>query len=176
MRLSQGSDMKIVEFVLCIGLAAAAASATPVAAQQPAPQVYRMQIQATPEFGEKCLDIPWGSQANGVRLQLWDCNDGAAQVFTYEAATKRLKSGNRCVVSWGHGLAGDPVGIDDCDFMPNQRSQSWTVANDSDGYKFIGVNGLCLDIRGGFKDIGTPLNVYTCNGTVSQKFVLVQAN
>jgi hypothetical protein len=168
--------MKAVAYISFVAFAAIAALASPVVAQQPTPQVYRMIIQADAAFGQKCVDIPYGSQSVGVRLQLWDCNNGASQTFTYEQATRRLKSGNRCVVSWGHGLAGDPVGIDDCDFMPNQRSQSWTVANDGDAYKLIGANGLCLDIRGGFKEIGTPLNVFTCNGTVSQKFVLVQAN
>jgi Ricin-type beta-trefoil lectin domain len=149
--------------------------ATTASAQQQAPQVYRMVIQSGPSFGPKCLDVPFGSQAAGVRVQIWDCNDGKAQVFTYDQAHKQLKSGNLCVVSWGSGIGGDPVGIDLCDFAANQRSQSWDVVGSGETYKIIGVNGLCLDIRGGNKERGTPINIWACNGTVSQSFVLIEA-
>lgn len=150
--------------------------ATPASAQQQAPQVYRMVIQTDPSFGPKCLDVPYASQAVGVRVQMWDCTNGTAQVFTYDQGDRLLKFGKLCVVSWGLGVSGDPVGIDDCGFGPNQRSQVWEVVADGDGYKFTGSNGLCLDIRGGNKERGAPLNLSPCNGTAPQKFVLLEAN
>jgi hypothetical protein len=31
---------------------------------------------------QKCLDIPGGDTTDGVKLQLWDCNDTNAQKWT----------------------------------------------------------------------------------------------
>lgn len=168
--------MRAFACVTVIGIPLGIRSATSALAQQPVPQVYRMVIKTDPAFGPKCFDVPFASQAAGVRVQIWDCNDGKAQVFTYDEGSKRLKFGNLCVVSWGHGINADPVGIDLCDFEPNQRKQSWDVVADGDTYKIVGANGLCLDIHGGFKEKGNSLNIWSCNGTVSQKFVLFEAH
>ena len=36
-------------------------------------------------------------------------------------------------------------------------------------------NGKCLDVAGGSKDNGAAIQLYTCNGSAAQKFVLSAA-
>ncbi len=56
---------------------------------------FRQQWKVVPVPGEtgyyflvnrqhnKCLEIPWGSKDNGVRLRLWDCGNGDSQKFSF---------------------------------------------------------------------------------------------
>jgi hypothetical protein len=121
---------------------------------------YRMKIQSHPDLGGRCLDVPNGQFTRGMRVQMWDCNNSAAQIFSYDDTSEQLKIGNLCVESWGRGDLQDAVGLGSCNGGANQH---WKMMASNDYYQIAGVNGLCLDIRYGVKQNGTPLDIYTCS-------------
>jgi hypothetical protein len=150
--------MKIVEFIS--GLAAVVAAAMPAVAQQPAPQAYRMVIRAHAGAGGRCLDVPFAHFAVGMRLQTWDCNNGAAQVFVYDMQSQELKIGSLCVESWGRGDPQDAVGLGACN---GAAQQHWRMMESKDYYQIIGINNRCLELRYAVKDRGAALDITDCD-------------
>ena len=49
----------------------------------------RIAVKAAPHL---CLDVQWGNLALGTPVQLWDCNGGDAQKWTYDPETGVLQS------------------------------------------------------------------------------------
>src|SRR5260370_33780571 len=47
--------------------------------------VQRITLQSAPDGGGKCIDVPRSEFKAGIRLQMWDCNETAAQAFSLEA-------------------------------------------------------------------------------------------
>jgi hypothetical protein len=134
---------------------------------------FRMVVQSHPNLGGKCLDIPYQQFVSGIRLQMWDCNNGPAQTFTYDETSQQLTIGKLCVESWGQGHPQDPVGLGSCN---GAAKQHWRVVKSGDYYQFVGVNGLCLDIRYVDKDNGAPLQIYMCGpGAFQQLWALIEA-
>jgi hypothetical protein len=114
--------------ILCAALTPAVASGASL----------RMVVQSHPDFGGKCADVPWARFVEGMRVQMWDCNSGAAQTFTYDDQSQELKAGSMCVTSWGQGHPQDPVGLSSCNAGAKQH---WRVVANGNYYQFIG--GLC---------------------------------
>jgi hypothetical protein len=52
----------------------------------------RHRISSEPAEG-LCVDVQWGSAANGTPLQLWPCNGTPAQQWTYDRSTGQLRNG-----------------------------------------------------------------------------------
>jgi hypothetical protein len=133
----------------------------------------RMVIQSHPDVGGKCLDIPFGQFVRGMRVQMWDCNNGTAQTFSYDDTNQQLTIGNLCVELWGRGDPQDPVGLGSCNGGANQH---WKMVASKDYYQIVGVNGLCLGVRYAVKDNGTALHVFTCGaGNLAQLWALLEA-
>jgi hypothetical protein len=151
----------------------AGAGAAPAAAAAAGGATYRMLIQSLPEMNGRCIDVPNRLFAEGMRLQMWDCNNSSAQIFVYDEKSQELKIDRFCVESWGGGNPQDAVGLGSCD---GGAKQHWKIVPIKDHYQIVGVNNLCLDIRYGIKDGGAPLNVYTCGAdNVGQLWTLVEA-
>ena len=119
----------------------------------------RMVIRSHPSLGGKCIDVFNHQIVPGMPVQMWDCNNGPAQIFSYDETSQQLTLGNLCVESLGQGYPRDSVGLRSCD---NGVRQHWRVVAAGEYYRFIGVNGLCLDIRSGDKENGAPLQVFPC--------------
>ena len=120
---------------------------------------YRMVIQSPPDVGGKCLDVPGGRLVIGMRVQMWDCNNGSAQTFVYDDQSQLLKIGDTCVVSWGRGDAEDSVGLGDCN---GRAPKQWRMVAVKDYYQIVGINNRCLELRYGVKDNGAPLDIQYC--------------
>ena len=134
---------------------------------------YRMVIQGHPDTGGKCVDVPYGEFARGMRIQMWDCTYSGSQIFSYDDDSQELKIGVRCVESWGRGDPQDAVGLGACTGKPNQR---WRVVASGQYYQIIGVNNRCLDLRYGVKENGASLQILACGeGNVAQLWALVEA-
>jgi len=114
----------------------------------------------------RCLDVPGLATANGTLLQIWDCNGGANQQWTYLSNGELQVYGNKCLDVPNHATAaGTRVEIWDCNGGANQQ---WNL--NSDGTIVGRESGLCLDVTGAGTANGTPVEIWPCNGGSNQKW------
>jgi alpha-galactosidase len=117
----------------------------------------------------KCLDVPNLSQVNGTQLEIWDCNGGSNQIWTYTSSRQlTVYGGAKCLDAYDNQTApGTKVEIWSCNGGANQQ---WQVnANGT----ITGVqSGLCLDVTGGSTADGALVELWTCNGQSNQQWAL----
>ncbi|HET9168288.1 MAG TPA: ricin-type beta-trefoil lectin domain protein, partial [Actinospica sp.] len=114
----------------------------------------------------RCVDVPGSSQTSGTQVELWDCNGGSNQQWTYTAADELRVYGSDCLDASGQGTsAGTKVDIWPCTGAANQQ---WTF--NSNGTVTGTQSGLCLDATGAGTANGTLLELWTCNGGGNQKW------
>jgi hypothetical protein len=113
----------------------------------------------------RCLDINNFATANGTQAQLWDCNGGANQRWTYTLGRQLMVYGNKCLGTNGATNSGTAAAIWDCN---GQTSQQWNLnANGT----ITGVQaGLCLDANGAMTANGTKIIIWSCNGGPNQQW------
>ncbi|MFJ8688567.1 arabinofuranosidase catalytic domain-containing protein [Micromonospora wenchangensis] len=114
----------------------------------------------------RCLEVPNSSTSNGTQTQLWDCQGGANQTWTWTTSRQLTVYGNKCLDASGRGTtAGTAAIIWDCN---GQTNQQWNVnANGT----ITGVqSGLCLDANGNGTANGTKILLWTCNGQANQQW------
>jgi hypothetical protein len=116
----------------------------------------------------RCLDINNNTITDGTQAQLWDCNGGQNQTWTYTSRKELVVYGNKCLDAYSAGTTnGTKVVIWDCNGQANQK---WNV--NSDG-TITNVNaGLCLDAYSAATANGTNLVLWSCNGGDNQKWTL----
>jgi len=117
----------------------------------------------------KCLDVPGTSATPGTRLQIWDCNNGTNQTWTYTTANElSVYSGGtrRCLAAENGGAsAGTTAVITSCD---NGSGQKWRLNSDNSVASV--QSGLCLDVYGARTANGTQVILWTCNGATNQRW------
>ena len=113
----------------------------------------------------KCVDNAGNASTNGNKIDLFDCNGGAAQQWT--PANGTLQIDGKCMDVTGQGTAnGTLVELWDCNGGANQQ---WTASNGT----LVGAqSGKCLDDPGSTTTNGTQLEIWTCNGGANQKWTL----
>jgi hypothetical protein len=121
-------------------------------------QEYQTTLQISPQGGGRCIEVPNGEFVPDKGLQMRDCNNSPAQIFTYDAAKMRLMIGGLCVDANGR-QPGDLVKLWSCDGGANQV---WKAEQKGSFTKLVGVAGLCLDIRYGSKESGALVQSWTC--------------
>ncbi|MDP9793173.1 hypothetical protein J2S43_001685 [Catenuloplanes nepalensis] len=113
----------------------------------------------------KCLDVPNADFADGVHLNLWDCNGTDAQKWAFSGGTLMTKD-NLCVdVAWGSRDNGAAIQLAHCSGNP---AQQWVLTDAGDV-----VNpqaNKCLDIKDWNPHNGAQLQIWECAGTVNQKW------
>ncbi|WP_367319050.1 RICIN domain-containing protein [Streptomyces sp. HUAS ZL42] len=116
----------------------------------------------------RCLDVFNSTITNGTQAELWDCNGGSNQAWTYTSRKELVLYGNKCLDAYNLGTTnGTKVVIWDCN---GQNNQKWNV--NSDG-TITNVNaGLCLDAYGAGTANGTLTVLWACNGGDNQKWTL----
>jgi len=116
----------------------------------------------------RCVDVPNATTTNGAQVQLWDCNSGANQRWTYTASRQLMVYGSKCLDANGQGTTnGTTAVIWDCNGGANQQ---WNL--NADG-SITGVqSGLCLDANGGATANGTKIILWSCNGQANQRWNL----
>ena len=101
------------------------------------------------DVDKMCLDDTGNSSANGNKVQIWACNGGAAQNWTY-AEDGTLRIHGKCLDDTGYGTkAGTKLQLWSC---TNHTNQMWTAVNAAELQNTL--SGLCLsapsaDIRNG---------------------------
>jgi hypothetical protein len=117
-------------------------------------------MRVSPEGGDHCIEVVDRRVAPDQRLQMQDCNNLPAQMFTYDTSNTRLMIGALCVDATA-GQPGDIVKLSPCNGGP---SQAWKIEPKGGGFdKLVGINGLCLDVRYGSTERGAFVQVWTCN-------------
>jgi peptidoglycan/xylan/chitin deacetylase (PgdA/CDA1 family) len=113
----------------------------------------------------RCIDVPNGSQNNGTRVQLYDCNGQSNQAWTYTSDKQLRVYGNMCLDAAGSGN-GAAVQIYACH---GQGNQQWNV--NSNGTISGVQSGRCLDVWSTAN--GAQVQLYDCHGQPNQQFSLV---
>jgi len=133
--------------------------------QPPPPQSGNQQIIG--QQSGRCLDINNSTTTNGTQAQLWDCNGGSNQRWTYSTGKQLVVYGNKCLgVGQGAGN-GTPAAIWDCS---GQADQQWNI--NPDGTITAAQSGLCLDANGQGTANGTKVQLWTCSGGANQHWRL----
>ncbi|MGW1558664.1 RICIN domain-containing protein [Streptomyces sp. NPDC002144] len=124
--------------------------------------------QAVGKQSGRCLDVYNNTITNGTQAELWDCNGGQNQAWTYTSRKELVVYGDKCLDAYNLGTTnGTKVVIWDCN---GQNNQKWNV--NSDG-TITNVNaGLCLDAYNNGTANGTLLDLWSCNGGDNQKWTL----
>ncbi|HWB34830.1 MAG TPA: RICIN domain-containing protein, partial [Rugosimonospora sp.] len=116
-------------------------------------------------YGDKCVDVRSARRRNGTRVQLFTCNNTAAQQWTAVGLT--LQALGKCLDVSGAGTRdGTRVQLWDCN---GTVAQDW---QDSGGQLINPHSGKCLDATGPSSSDGTPLQIWTCHGGPNQKWRL----
>ncbi len=131
----------------------------------------RLTFTGSPIVGlqsNRCVDINAMSTADGTQAQLWDCNGGTNQSWTYNSGQQLVVYGNKCLQASGGGTSNlTPVVIGPC---TGQAHQQWNV--NSDG-TITGVqSGLCMDANGAATGNGTKIILWTCGASDNQKWTV----
>ncbi|MDT4988813.1 MAG: hypothetical protein QOI74_2907, partial [Micromonosporaceae bacterium] len=112
--------------------------------------------------GGTCVDISGSNTANGTHVQVWACNGGGAQQWTFNDVSGAFTGLGKCMtISGGGTVAGTPVVLSDC--VAGAAGQVWQPR--VDGRLFNPGSGLCLDIPFGNTTSGTQLQIQGCGGT-----------
>jgi hypothetical protein len=149
---------------LLLGIAACSARPEPTSSQADP-----LTAAAAPLIGIQsglCLDVKHNSTAPGTPLQIYTCNGGPNQGFTFTAALElRSFDGTQCVQPQSGSANPLPAVIEPCN---GQANQQWTFnANGSVSSK---ASGLCLDVFQQRTAIQTPVNLWSCNGQTNQSW------
>ncbi|MFF3616174.1 RICIN domain-containing protein [Streptomyces sp. NPDC002580] len=119
---------------------------------------------------DKCLDVQGGKKDNGTPVQVYTCNDSAAQKWVLLGSEDKLHLQNvnslKCLDVAGNDTAnGTKIQISSC---KESTSQTWTSElRGATSLKSVGT-GKCLDLH--TFDNGNDAKLYTCNDSAAQKF------
>ncbi|MEO6085681.1 MAG: RICIN domain-containing protein, partial [Umezawaea sp.] len=116
----------------------------------------------------RCVDIAGTSTTNGTQAQLWDCNAGTNQRFTYTSGKQLQVYGNKCLSANNQGTGnGTAVVIGDCN---SQTSQQWNF--NANGTVTGVQSGLCVDANGAGTANGTKIILWSCGSGANQQWSL----
>ncbi|MCX4800978.1 ricin-type beta-trefoil lectin domain protein [Streptomyces sp. NBC_01214] len=117
----------------------------------------------------KCADNNGGNNADGNRIQIWDCSStdqDTAQRFEV-TANGELRVGGKCVDVAGGGTAnGTPVLLWTC--ATGAYNQQWLPT--ATGGFFNPTANRCLDVPSARLDNGTQLHIWDCMGNNNQRW------
>ncbi|PRY36905.1 sialidase family protein [Umezawaea tangerina] len=114
--------------------------------------------------GGTCVDAAAGGVHNGDAVQLWTCNGGAVQRWTWRPDGSLAVNGRCLDLPGGTPTAGTQLQIWDCNGLPPQQ---WL--HRADGTLLNPLSGRCLDSPNGATADGTRLRVWDCNGSTAQR-------
>jgi stress response protein YsnF len=116
-----------------------------------------------------CMDVVENSKADGGKVHLWSCNQGASQTWSYMPDSQQLKNTNsdKCLdLSGGEQSNGSQLQIWSCD--AENANQKWEVVG-GNVLRKPGTN-KCVDISGGSMVDGSQIQVWDCHDGAAQKF------
>jgi hypothetical protein len=132
----------------------------------------RKAIGSIVSFDGRCVDVPYGQNADWTRLWTYECADQNQMwhywpmrgVFEWVQPNSQL-SGRAMDVEWGSTAPGTPVQLYS---MNGGGAQEWWMPN----MEIKGLGGMCLSADG-FSN-GARVRLAECNGSAQQKFTYHQ--
>lgn len=118
----------------------------------------------------RCLDVPDGNFADGVPMQIFDCNGSTAQQWTVTAAGELRVGGTKCLDDPSGGANRTTVVIKECH---GGAEQQWSTPGDGT-VRNVGT-GLCLDVDSEATANGSRVAVYQCHLGSNQLWSFDQA-
>jgi hypothetical protein len=113
----------------------------------------------------RCIDVPGANPADGVRLQVYDCNGTAAQQWTL-ASDGTVRALGKCMDAAAAGTAnGTAVQLYACNGT-NAQKFSLSAAGDL----VNAGSGRCVDVAGRGTANGSQLQLWDCTGGSNQKW------
>jgi len=110
----------------------------------------------------KCLDITGGSLKNGNKLEIWECNNVAAnQNWVWDSANNALRTGanpQKCL-DFGEMNNGSPAQIWDCN-----GNHAQFIRYDEKSGNYHNYNGGCLDLWEKNLNHGSLVQTWDCGG------------
>jgi hypothetical protein len=167
---------RVVEVADLSELAATADALAAASAGAPIPRILVPQIK-TGQLSHRCLDADLGTiNANGTKMQLWDCNNGSQQAWWFYALPSDHRTFFIQNVKSGRYLDGQKDHID----VPGDKVQLWQYNGELqqewslsvDGKSLLnGLSGLCLDAVLQSNGVnGTKIQLWTCNEGAQQQW------
>ncbi|MEV4704059.1 ThuA domain-containing protein [Actinoplanes sp. NPDC049316] len=118
-------------------------------------------------LANKCLDVSGAGTADGTKIQLYTCNNTAAQNWTV-TPNSTFKALGKCLDVAGGGTAnGTKVQLYTCN---NTAAQVWSAQ--ADGTVRNPQSGRCLDVSNNSSADGQQIHIWDCLGAANQKWVL----
>ncbi|KUL27816.1 chitosanase [Actinoplanes awajinensis] len=118
-------------------------------------------------LGGKCIDVAGASSTNGAAIQLYDCNNSAAQQWSVGNTDQTIRSLGKCLdVTAAATANGAKIQLYDCNAT---GAQKWTFTN---GTLVNAGSGKCLDVTDKSTANGARLQIWTCSTTANQTWVL----
>jgi hypothetical protein len=118
-------------------------------------------------LGGLCIDVPSSDTRNGNPLQVWGCDDTAAQTWTIKK-DGTIRAFGKCMDVKNAGTANNTtVQLWNCDDTPAQK---WV--HRSDGTLYSKFSGKCLDAYSVNYGWGSHLAIWACNDSSNQQFKL----
>ncbi|HEY2795543.1 MAG TPA: ricin-type beta-trefoil lectin domain protein [Micromonosporaceae bacterium] len=138
------------------------ATTTPTTPQFPPQTAFTGTIVG---LGDKCLDNNGAVNGNGNRIQIYDCNGSAAQVWTWESnGTLRVQGQCLQVTGTNNGALAE---LWDCNGSSTEvwrTSRRGTIVNNA--------SGLCLEVPGFNTNNGTQLDIASCDRQSNQRWTV----
>lgn len=131
-------------------------------------QAYAADANPITGLAGKCLDVRGGKAFARNVVQLYSCNNTAAQQWEQPGDGTVRNQGFCLDVQWGNQAPKTLVWLYDCN---GSQAQQWKINND--GSLVSLRSNLCLDDQYGGTNDRNPIWTYTCNTTSSQKWTVV---
>ena len=112
----------------------------------------------------KCIDDAGASTDDGAAIQLFACNNTAAQSWTWNSPNGTLRALNKCLdVTGGATASGTPLQLWDCN---GTGAQEWRWRQQT---RLVNPqSGRCLNVAGGSVADGVRLEISDCDDTAAQ--------
>lgn len=116
------------------------------------------------DLGGKCIDDAGNGTVNGNKIQIWTCNGGASQKWTYTpdgnpGGAGTLTNNGKCLDIVGRGTTNNTkIDLYRCNSGANQQ---WYIVGTS-GWLYNPASGRCLTDPGGSRTNGTQLVIFDC--------------
>jgi Ricin-type beta-trefoil lectin domain/Transglycosylase SLT domain len=116
-----------------------------------------------------CLDVVGGNSADGTAVQIWDCNNTAAQQWTLKPDGTIRALGKCLDVVGSRTTEGTNVDLWTCN---GGGGQQWQPYSGGGGKLVNPLSGKCLDPGGAAPTRGQTLHIWWCAGGDNQRWVL----
>jgi len=135
--------------------------------------VFQISLRSAPLL---CLDVPGANAVNGNKLQIWECNGHASQLFYFDSGSYKIRfvgNPNKCIDAGAAMAPGTSLQLWDCNGLDQQTWGYDAKVGSIFLYNSKADAQYCMDVLGGATKGGTAVDVWDCNGEWQQSWNLM---